>query len=106
MQGVTYCGESKASKLTMENVPWHREVVNFTQQLADRLPNYELASEHEHSNCVLIAHTKVTTLVVSSPFVSTLNITSPASPEEDGKKKGNKKENRKPLVTSYNMPGM
>ena len=29
-QGVTYCGESKASTLTMENVPWHEEVgINF-----------------------------------------------------------------------------
>ena len=25
-QGVTYCGESKASTLTMQNVPWHEEV--------------------------------------------------------------------------------
>lgn len=25
-QGVTYCGDSKASSLTMENVPWHDEV--------------------------------------------------------------------------------
>ena len=59
MQGVTYCGESKASTLTMENVPWHTEVVGFVQQLADLLPDYEIASEHEHSNCVLVAHKKV-----------------------------------------------
>lgn len=25
IQGVTYCGDSKASSLTMENVPWHQE---------------------------------------------------------------------------------
>ena len=56
VKGVTYCGESKASNLTMENVPWHREVVTFVQMLADHLPEYEIASEHEHSNCVLIAH--------------------------------------------------
>jgi tRNA wybutosine-synthesizing protein 1 len=59
LQGVTYCGESKASSLTMKNVPWHEEVVSFVQQLADQLPDYEIASEHEHSNCVLIAHKKV-----------------------------------------------
>ena len=58
-QGVTYCGESKASTLTMENVPWHREVVSFVQKLVDRLPDYDIASEHEHSNCVLVAHKKV-----------------------------------------------
>ncbi|ELU18799.1 hypothetical protein CAPTEDRAFT_180119 [Capitella teleta] len=58
IKGVTYCGESKASTLTMQNVPWHQEVVTFVQMLADLLPDYELASEHEHSNCVLLAHTK------------------------------------------------
>uniref|UniRef100_A0A8C6NSI5 S-adenosyl-L-methionine-dependent tRNA 4-demethylwyosine synthase TYW1 n=1 Tax=Nothobranchius furzeri TaxID=105023 RepID=A0A8C6NSI5_NOTFU len=58
VKGVTYCGESAASSLTMANVPWHQEVVAFVQQLADMLPRYEIACEHEHSNCLLIAHTK------------------------------------------------
>ncbi|XP_061733624.1 S-adenosyl-L-methionine-dependent tRNA 4-demethylwyosine synthase TYW1 isoform X1 [Nerophis ophidion] len=58
VKGVTYCGESSASTLTMANVPWHQEVVSFVQQLADMLPQYEIACEHEHSNCLLIAHTK------------------------------------------------
>merc|ERR1719378_2053340 len=56
IKGVTYCGESKASSLTMENVPWHDEVVGFVKTLAEKLPDYMLASEHEHSNCVLLAH--------------------------------------------------
>jgi tRNA wybutosine-synthesizing protein 1 len=43
----------------MENVPWHEEVVTFVKQLGDLLPDYEIASEHEHSNCVLLAHKKV-----------------------------------------------
>lgn len=59
LQGVTYCGESKASSLTMENIPWHAEVVKFVEQLTDLLPDYEIASEHEHSNCVLVSHKKV-----------------------------------------------
>lgn len=58
IKGVTYCGDSKASSLTMENVPWHDEVVSFVEQMVDSLPNYEIASEHEHSNCILIAHKK------------------------------------------------
>uniref|UniRef100_A0A665U0U4 S-adenosyl-L-methionine-dependent tRNA 4-demethylwyosine synthase TYW1 n=1 Tax=Echeneis naucrates TaxID=173247 RepID=A0A665U0U4_ECHNA len=58
VKGVTYCGESSASNLTMANVPWHQEVVAFVQQLAGMLPQYEIACEHEHSNCLLIAHTK------------------------------------------------
>ncbi|XP_065190544.1 S-adenosyl-L-methionine-dependent tRNA 4-demethylwyosine synthase TYW1-like isoform X1 [Sycon ciliatum] len=58
VKGVTYCGDSKASTLTMKNVPWHEEVVGFVQQLADLLPDYEIACEHEHSNCLLVAHKK------------------------------------------------
>ncbi|XP_069470984.1 S-adenosyl-L-methionine-dependent tRNA 4-demethylwyosine synthase TYW1-like [Ambystoma mexicanum] len=58
VKGVTYCGESSASTLTMANVPWHEEVVHFVQELADFLPDYEIACEHEHSNCLLIAHKK------------------------------------------------
>ncbi|XP_023673812.2 S-adenosyl-L-methionine-dependent tRNA 4-demethylwyosine synthase TYW1 isoform X1 [Paramormyrops kingsleyae] len=58
VKGVTYCGESSASSLTMANVPWHEEVLYFVRQLADQLPDYDIASEHEHSNCILIAHRK------------------------------------------------
>ncbi|XP_013421711.1 S-adenosyl-L-methionine-dependent tRNA 4-demethylwyosine synthase [Lingula anatina] len=58
IKGVTYCGESKASRLTMDNVPWHEEVIKFVQDVVDRLPDYAIASEHEHSNCVLVAHKK------------------------------------------------
>ncbi|XP_060799659.1 S-adenosyl-L-methionine-dependent tRNA 4-demethylwyosine synthase TYW1 [Neoarius graeffei] len=58
VKGVTYCGESSASNLTMANVPWHEEVVHFVQQLANLLPDYEIACEHEHSNCLLLAHHK------------------------------------------------
>ncbi|XP_023343071.1 S-adenosyl-L-methionine-dependent tRNA 4-demethylwyosine synthase [Eurytemora carolleeae] len=56
IKGVTFCGDSKASSLTMENVPWHEEVVKFVQELVDRLPDYEISCEHEHSNCVLVSH--------------------------------------------------
>lgn len=60
VKGVTYCGVNKKgqSNLTMQNVPWHQEVLHFTQRLVDLLPSYEIASEHEHSNCVLIANNK------------------------------------------------
>lgn len=27
LQGVTFCGDSKASSITMKNVPWHEEVL-------------------------------------------------------------------------------
>lgn len=35
------------------------QVLNFVQTFADLLPDYEVSCEHEHSNCVLIAHKKV-----------------------------------------------
>lgn len=60
IKGVTFCGTSKANKLTMENVPWHEQVIEFAQQLLNYIPfdMYELACEHSHSNCVLIANKK------------------------------------------------
>ncbi|XP_039292528.1 S-adenosyl-L-methionine-dependent tRNA 4-demethylwyosine synthase TYW1 [Nilaparvata lugens] len=59
IKGVTFCGDSnKVNSLTMQNVPWHEEVVSFAGKLVDLLPNYDIASEHEHSNCILIAHKK------------------------------------------------
>lgn len=65
---MTYCGESKASNLTMQNIPWHEEILSFVQNLVDLLPDYELACEHEHSNCVLLANKKVSLfyLIVSN----------------------------------------
>lgn len=59
IKSVTFCGESKASNLTMGSVPWHEEVKIFAETmlsyegLADE---YELACEHQHSCIVLIAH--------------------------------------------------
>ncbi len=60
VKGVTYCGTSKASKLTMDNVPWHEEVVAFVKMLAEKIQDesYEISCEHEHSNCLLLTHTK------------------------------------------------
>uniref|UniRef100_A0A8B9ZJM9 tRNA 4-demethylwyosine synthase (AdoMet-dependent) n=1 Tax=Anas platyrhynchos TaxID=8839 RepID=A0A8B9ZJM9_ANAPL len=49
---------TSASSLTMANVPWHEEVVRFVQELVELIPDYEIACEHEHSNCLLIAHKK------------------------------------------------
>jgi len=56
VKGVTFCGDSKASTLTMNNVPWHEEVINFVNELVSLAPGYRICSEHEHSNSLLIAH--------------------------------------------------
>ncbi|XP_074599118.1 S-adenosyl-L-methionine-dependent tRNA 4-demethylwyosine synthase TYW1-like [Brevipalpus obovatus] len=58
VKGVTYFGDSKDSKLTMQNVPWHEEVLKFSSMLAELIaPRWELMAEHEHSNAILIAKT-------------------------------------------------
>ena len=56
VKGVTYCGNSKASPLTIKHCPYHAEVVDYCRRLVDSIGNdYAIASEHAHSNCVLIA---------------------------------------------------
>ncbi|XP_059634575.1 S-adenosyl-L-methionine-dependent tRNA 4-demethylwyosine synthase [Cornus florida] len=56
IKGVTYCGTSATSKLTMENVPWHADVKAFSEALAQKSKGeYEVACEHVHSCCVLLA---------------------------------------------------
>ncbi|XP_031263825.1 S-adenosyl-L-methionine-dependent tRNA 4-demethylwyosine synthase-like isoform X2 [Pistacia vera] len=59
IKGVTYCGSSATSKLTMENVPWHSDVKAFSEALALKSEGeYEVACEHIHSCCVLLAKTE------------------------------------------------
>ncbi|CEM14822.1 unnamed protein product [Vitrella brassicaformis CCMP3155] len=59
IKSVTYCGTSTASHLTIKHVPYHQEVLNFADAIisssAELADEYELACEHEHSNCVVIA---------------------------------------------------
>ena len=55
VKGVTYCGGTKP-QIGMKNVPWHEEVVNFCKVMEEMLGGeYGIASEHEHSCCVLLA---------------------------------------------------
>lgn len=62
IKAVTYCGKSDASSLTMENVPWHKDVCSYAEMICQRLRErgtinivYNIATEHEHSCCILIA---------------------------------------------------
>ncbi|KAK6938819.1 tRNA wybutosine-synthesis [Dillenia turbinata] len=44
IKGVTYCGSSATSKLTMENVPWHSDVKAFSEALSAKSNGeYEVA---------------------------------------------------------------
>jgi tRNA wybutosine-synthesizing protein 1 len=58
----------------MANVPWHEEVVKFVRLLCERLPQFDVACEHEHSNCLLLANTKVkkTSLKITFRLYETL----------------------------------
>lgn len=56
--GVTYCGKSDESSLTMHNVPFYEEVVGFAKRIVEEinrrrtdtdLPEYAIAAEHAHS---------------------------------------------------------
>lgn len=62
IKAMTYCGKSDASSLTMQNVPWHAEVCAYGDALCERLAQrgnlsfrYNIATEHEHSCCILLA---------------------------------------------------
>ncbi|KMZ72931.1 Sulfite reductase [NADPH] flavoprotein alpha-component [Zostera marina] len=56
IKGVTYCGSTSTSSITMKNVPWHEDVKEFSEALAMKSGGkYEVACEHAHSVCVLLA---------------------------------------------------
>ena len=62
VKGVTYCGTNWAGNtedntvLGLKNVPFHEEVIMFCERLEELLDyKYEIASEHEHSNCIMLA---------------------------------------------------
>ena len=67
VKGVTFCGDQKGSNISMASVPYHAEVVAFAHQLVEHIDNvnggemaglYQVACEHAHSCCVLIAHVR------------------------------------------------
>lgn len=63
VKGVTYCGTTDNSKMTMADVPFYDDVVAFCVALRDKLqetkeaadPEYDICAEHAHSNCILLA---------------------------------------------------
>ena len=52
-QGVTYCGESKASTLTMQNVPWHEEVMLKLLTLPTNSDSFDQAGFNNLDCCPL-----------------------------------------------------
>lgn len=64
VKGATFCGSSdgNGNPLTMQNIPFYEECVKFVKALAAELNSrglaYDVAAEHAHSNCILIASKK------------------------------------------------
>lgn len=64
VKGATFCGSSDANgnPLTMQNIPFYEECTSFVKEFAKELQRrglgYDIAAEHAHSNCILIANTK------------------------------------------------
>eukprot|EP01012_Entosiphon_sulcatum_P021162 TRINITY_DN25956_c1_g2_i1.p1 TRINITY_DN25956_c1_g2~~TRINITY_DN25956_c1_g2_i1.p1 ORF type:complete len:846 (-),score=66.12 TRINITY_DN25956_c1_g2_i1:845-3355(-) len=58
VKGVIYCGKTEGNQLSLDtNIPQHDELVAFAKALCSKLNNeYDVACEHEHSSCVLVAH--------------------------------------------------
>ncbi|ODV98525.1 hypothetical protein PACTADRAFT_48267 [Pachysolen tannophilus NRRL Y-2460] len=64
IKGATFCGSSSGNgnPLTMQNIPFYQEcqqfVRNLNQELQKKGFSYDIACEHAHSCCILIAQTK------------------------------------------------
>ncbi|KAK6458156.1 Fe-S oxidoreductase [Scheffersomyces xylosifermentans] len=64
IKGATFCGSStgNGNPLTMQNIPFYEECKDFVTSLCNELQsrglNYDIAAEHAHSCCILMAHTK------------------------------------------------
>ena len=57
-KGYMFVGSSR-QRLTLENMPFHEDVVDFSNELIKYLPNYEVISEHISSRAVLIARKNI-----------------------------------------------
>jgi len=56
-KGYMFVGSSR-QRLSMENMPFHEDIVEFSKRLVEYLPYYEIVSEHIVSRAVLIANKK------------------------------------------------
>ena len=54
VKGYMFVGASR-QRLSKENMPWHEDVVEFTQQLMQHLPEYAIVTEHMPSRVVMFA---------------------------------------------------
>jgi len=54
VKAYMHVGPSR-ERLTVEDMPWHEEIVEFTKELMKNLPEYEIVTEHIPSRVVMCA---------------------------------------------------
>jgi tRNA wybutosine-synthesizing protein 1 len=54
VKSYMHVGPSR-KRLKVEDMPWHEEIVNFTKELMNYLPSYEIVTEHVPSRVVMCA---------------------------------------------------
>ncbi|KAG0436155.1 S-adenosyl-L-methionine-dependent tRNA 4-demethylwyosine synthase [Dictyocoela muelleri] len=54
IKGATFCN----GEISMNNIPYYKDVCNFAEKMVENLDQYEIACCHEHSCSVLIANKK------------------------------------------------
>lgn len=57
IKAYMYVGASR-DRLKKKNMPLHEEIVGFTKKLVDKLPGYDIVSEHIPSRVVMVAKKK------------------------------------------------
>lgn len=57
IKAYMFIGGSR-QRLSMKNMPWHEEVVSFSEELMNYLPDYEIVTEHKPSLVVFAAKKK------------------------------------------------
>lgn len=57
VKSYMFVGASR-QRLSMENMPYHEEIVEYSKELVEHLPDYELVDEHKPSRVVLLAKKK------------------------------------------------
>ena len=57
LKGYMFVGSSR-QRLSMKNMPYHEDTVNFTNAMLKYLPDYDIVSEHISSRVILLAKKK------------------------------------------------
>jgi len=57
VKGYMFVGASR-QRLTLQNMPYHEEVVEFSKELLKHLPDYDVSDEHKPSRVTLLAKKK------------------------------------------------